>query len=346
MTANEAQLRRERLAVASAEAARRIDRAWSERKHPHAEPGDLYVLPAKADGVWALVAHRPRRPRLFLAVPGDTGPALESTDVGVPESEECGALTLRCRDRVWLAESALEPDLYVGSLSPGALEAVRTVVDRLGEEGRPGVAGETLAAPREREPNRRRRPVLLAYAAAAAVALGFAGWLAQHRQLVRLQAERAAVTAALAQERGRRITAEQERSRAEEELRRLAEAAPVPRPPDDDVLLSLPLAFLDPVGALRGEAEEVRVPAGSRWVGLVLYLTQDVDYPRYRLTLLPANGDRILWRSEPFSPPEPDEIHLALPRRLLAPGTYRLHLEGLRTDEAVSVADYQLAVVP
>src|SRR4051812_278088 len=109
---------RESLLAESVAAAARNRSAFKDRNRRPPALGDLYLLSATAQlpVEWALIARRPDRPSLVLAVPADSFPFLVGSDVEVPAGSAAGPLSLRCGFGVWLEESLFTPDLFVGAL--------------------------------------------------------------------------------------------------------------------------------------------------------------------------------------------------------------------------------------
>jgi hypothetical protein len=184
--------------------------------------------------------------------------------------------------------------------------------------------------------------------------------LRQHYEMEGLAARSSSadsLSAALATERARR---EEERRNAAEarreageraaeagELReriaalegRLAAAQPPPEP-----ILNAPVAILQPAEVLRGgEPRAYGLPDGAPSLMVVLKFRESEAYPAYRLILTREGTAAPVWRSDGLER-SAEGVQVALPRRLLPPGSYRLSLSGLRSGTAQPVADYELKV--
>lgn len=123
--------------------------------------------------------------------------------------------------------------------------------------------------------------------------------------------------------------AEEERRRLEgalqaerKERERLAgQLAELTRPQMNTAIFSL--------GLVRGEEEANRVLIGPEPAWIVLsFELPPADVESYRATLLDARG-RTVWNGDGLRPTASDTLVLGLYSDLLAPGSYRLVLEGL-----------------
>jgi hypothetical protein len=354
------------LAAESVVAAARNRSAFAGRDRRPPALGDLYLLPATAQlpVEWSLIARRPDRPSLVLAVPADTCPLLAGSDVEVPAGSAAGPLSLRCRFGVWLEESLFTPDLYVGALEPELRErasrAVTAAESSTAEESPEyqdwvrevllpaRTAAEALAAS---APGRQRRSLEPVFKLAASLLLVttlglLAAAIWQQGRIDRLAAREAR---ALAEREAARHSLQQglaalERERAEAERQRRESSAapggPGAHPPEP--LLNLPLAFLQPVETRRGEPEAVRLPADTPYLLIVLQVVSLKEHANYRLVL--ERQGKALWSTDRLANSGLGEIHLALPRQLLAPGSYRLRLQGLRAGRPEPLAEYELRI--
>ena len=191
-----------------------------------------------------------------------------------------------------------------------------------------------------------RRSRWLGAAALALLAVALPAWLLVERgrllrELAVARAERPAPPPSVpvpSQASGEaELRAGRERSRLEGELRseraereklsrRLAELT---RPQVNTAIFSL--------GLVRGEEDANRILIGPEpaWVVLSIELPP-ADAESYRATLLDERG-RTVWKGEGLRPTASDTLVLGLYSDLLAPGAYRLVLEGVPRDRAVSV---------
>jgi hypothetical protein len=140
------------------------------------------------------------------------------------------------------------------------------------------------------------------------------------------------------------LRAEQERRRLESELQaereereRLAgQLAELTRPQVNTAIFSL--------GLVRGEEETNQVLVGPEpaWIVLSLELPP-ADVESYRATLLDARGQTV-WKGEGLRPTASDTLVLGLYSDLLAPGGYRLVLEGLPPRDRPAITEIPFRV--
>jgi hypothetical protein len=321
---------------------------------------------------WLVLA---READLLHAVPADTHPLLGAADVHVPAGAG-GPLSLRCAFAIRVPEWAFtasssgrveRPYVDEALQRCRALEAGASPSDPLGEaadrdpEYRDWLS-ETIAPARTallarsavlpfRPPVPPSRKWGRAAALAASVLLllgaGLAGGIAwQARRTEQIVAAKAAADREIERERRRAEDAESARRReAEQSRQRIANlesrlsAGPAP-------LVNLPLAVLTPLETLRGGPSPLRLSAAAPYLLLLLELGDGESFPAYRLDIVrTANGERI-WRGEGLTRSGISEITLALPRNLLSPGEYRLHLSGMRGGKTVPAGEYALVIDP
>ena len=253
------QLLAETLEVAERHAGRRRELTAQGERPPAL--GDVYVLEATRDYPvhWVLVAHDPADPGLLLAVPADGNFLVGSADVALPEGAAVGALTIRCRFGVWIADAHLHPRERVGVLED---RVVSQAHQKWGDLGNRGVVGTVLerevdddpeyqewvedvlrpareallekkvdASSGEKKKDAETRPpvrpfpiFLMAASILLAVAGGFAG-VQVWRQHQRIQAMQGAGEIAERRHRQEVERLEAERSRLETEYRRELERA-------------------------------------------------------------------------------------------------------------------------
>lgn len=374
--------RQRKLVADSAAAAQRFrpgDEATALRP---AEVGDLFVLEATAvfPVEWALLERRDETGP-FLAVPADAHPFLGSRDIEVEAST--GLLNLRCQASVWLDPAALDLEMRSGTLDPDGLERARLKVREVAQRGstpdpfledvdlsvdylewlreviHPARAAVLIAQavqPFQPVPVARERPSSSWWMAAAAVfflvATGLAVWaLRQHRQIEDLAARALSSEAALRQEQARReeeqTTIEALKEREDQEVNELRERiAALERRPEAGAqpLLNPPVAILLPAEVTRGtEAKSYQVPADAPFLTVVLKFREDDSYPAYRLILTRQGSRQPVLKTDGLER-SPEGVQVALPRRYVPPGSYRLSLAGLQSGKAQPVADYELAV--
>ena len=82
-------------------------------------------------------------------------------------------------------------------------------------------------------------------------------------------------------------------------------------------------------------------PAGANIFTLILHVTNEPSFPDYVLEVTDGRGQRIS-RAQGLRKSELNTFTVALPRRLLPAGQYRLVLYGLRAGRSAVVAEYQV----
>ncbi len=277
---------------------------------PQPRPGDLYVLleTAGLPVEWALLARDPDDAGRWLAVPADTSPLAGSDDVAIGAGEPGGPLALRCRFKASLPEAALAPERRSGGI---ALEAVRAALDKAGQVEREEVAASPLAREADVDPE-------------------YVDWLEQ--------------TAARAQ---RLAQARPARPLRPPPVRRRAQWRPAQALAAGLLVATVGLAVW--VAALRREVErlseplfdlpaaevvlgaetrgpvEIRPPEEKAHLLLILVLGRSIAEGPGRLELVRDAG-RVVWRSPSLAITPHRDYTLVVPRRLLAPGQYRLRL--------------------
>jgi hypothetical protein len=114
-------------------------------------------------------------------------------------------------------------------------------------------------------------------------------------------------------------------------------------PAGDEPIVNLPFVWLAADEALRGQPSAVKIPADARLVALILELGTAPALPRYRLELRQSSGQRI-WSADGLRKTGTMELTVALPRRLLRPGSYSLRLYDPVAVDHQPLATYSLAV--
>jgi hypothetical protein len=90
-----------------------------------------------------------------------------------------------------------------------------------------------------------------------------------------------------------------------------------------------------------GGLTTVTAPAGANIFTLILHVTNEPSFPDYALEVMDGRGQRIS-RAQGLRKSELNTFTVALPRRLLPAGQYRLVLYGLRGGRSEVVAEYQV----
>lgn len=300
-------------------------------------PGDIFLLfeTAEQSVEWAAVARDLRDPGRLLVVPADTHPQVGSADVEVPADERCGPLVLRCAFGAWIRDRELTPVATSGVLPAryvlaaqarwSALESGTLDGDDLGAEvdGDPDYGDwcEMLAEARsalEGSPGVPEAPVPAPLGERSRRRYGPFG----HPYAL---AASILLAVALA------FTALQWRREAAS---------------GGEALVNLPVAWLTPSERVRGGPTTVSVPGGAEQVLLVLEVRDPAAYSAYRLRIQDRGSGETVWSHDRLTKSGAVELAVVLPRRLLAPGEYRLRLEGLGDDGARTVAEYVLGVEP
>ena len=301
--------------------------------------GRLFVCPATADLAveWAVIAQADDS-RRFLLVPADVHPSVGSADVGLDTSAAGGPLGLRCGFAVWVDSDRLDGARCTGYLEPEDL-------DRALRKHRDVEAGTVI--PTEVETEVDDSPEYQDWIAAVP---------ARARALIAGEPQRSALPEATAEqpEDTARVIDFPAHRRWHGITRALGVAASVvlvaglafvagsswqrqrqPGPP----YVNLPMAWPVPEEQLRGEVETVTVPPGAAFVVIVLQAPE--HFPEYQL-LVEEDGGPEVWSTHELRPGPLRELNVALPRRLLGHGQFRLRLTGLSPSGAEELATYRL----
>lgn len=138
-----------------------------------------------------------------------------------------------------------------------------------------------------------------------------------------------------------------DRRRLEEELAKERQARTAVESEAAAPRVNVPIFLLAAVrGGEEGRESVNRIPlsAASGPVILTLELAT-IDYPSYRASLRTGDGKEV-WQARGLRPDSRDTLVLLLPSRMLRPGSYRLGIEGARSDgRGFAVAAYPFQVV-
>lgn len=266
--------------------------------------------------------------------------------------------------QVWEARERGEP---VGSLLAEEVDADPEYRDWIEDVLVPSRAALS-AAPADAQvvPLRRRtvffgNPFAIAASVLLMVSLGLAGGLRwQGQRLEDLASESARATEELRLERERLAgelsrTEETHRRELSETERRLEEIrqqdrkriAELERRLEDsrrpEAFLNVPFVGLAPRDPVRGEVEEVAIPAEADFFFLLLLVT-DNRFAAYRLEVASKETGRVVWTGDGLRASRLSELSLTLPRNALSPGDYRLRLYGLKDGKAEPVGEYELRI--
>jgi hypothetical protein len=250
---------------------------------------------------------------------------------------------------------APDPFLEETDRSPEYEDWLRDVV--LPARAAAGSAGNVAAFKPAVQPPPKPHAAWWTAAAAALFLLAAASlllWsLRQSREIERLAGQVRSSEAALSTERSRReadqraaAQALKERDEQAAELQGRISALAGPREAPEQPLLNPPVAILQPAEVLRGmDARPYTIPASAPFLTLVLRFRESDAYPAYRLVVTREGVPEPVWRTDGLVR-SPEGVQLALPRRYVPPGTYRLSLSGLRAGTAQPVAEYELTIAP
>ena len=319
--------------------------------------GDVFLFEETAARAisWVVIG-RSEEARHWLVVPADVMPLIGSADVAVPAEADVGPLSLRCGFATWLPAACFDPHRRLGTIDqwlvaratekqrayatgspvdPAAvsetdvdptyvewcdeLDAAREVLAERAEEEDPAtgfpeddaafkmsvglaeVADPATGTPEISAGSRRRAgfnpPLAIAASLLLMVSLALAGgWLSERRQTG--------------------------------ELRRQLEALQREQ-------INVPLVWLE---SRRDRAEpiDLALPAGAQGFFLVLSLpASDPPEARYRLEILPAGSNEVMWSGGPLRRVGVSEVTVMVRRESLPAGEYLLRLYRLEVaDEA------------
>lgn len=133
--------------------------------------------------------------------------------------------------------------------------------------------------------------------------------------------------------------------RAEEQQKEIAEMRysvdDLPQPQVNVPIVDLELQ--DVRGVARDAVSTVTAPAGANLLLLILHVAGGPPFSDYALEISDAQGRRV-WQARGLRRSQEDTFTVALQRRLLPAGQYRLSLYGLRAGRSESVGNYTLRV--
>ena len=248
------------------------------------------------------------------------------------------------------AVSAYEKESAMGAVSAPPGEEARVVPRQLGWAGRAGRAGSEGWASWERRLAGIFSAGFETYAIAAAllvISLACVAWV------ISLNRENARMAARLNEQLASRDQASQSLTDARRELEAAArrseqqqtEIAELRRSVDDlsQPQVNVPITDLEQQ-AIRGGgdgATTVTAPVGANIFTLILHVADGPSFPDYALEVIDGRGQRLM-RARSLRKSQLNTFTVALPRRLLPAGQYRLKLYGLRPGHGEVVAEYQM----
>ena len=206
-----------------------------------------------------------------------------------------------------------------------AAERLQRGLRRLAEQA---AAGAPVSRPWNRSPR-------LALAAAALLAVALAPAWMEHREIASLRSDLARTK--VEQGSADRLKGELQQARRDLEARdREIAAARQPQ-------VNLPVVPLTPVRGGEGPVRTVKLPAKLGWVGLWVE-PGDAGFPAYRATLRKNEGAVVLQASG-LTLNDLGALLVTIHSTSLAPGAYRLEVEGLpRSGAPVSVGRFALRI--
>jgi hypothetical protein len=111
--------------------------------------------------------------------------------------------------------------------------------------------------------------------------------------------------------------------------------------------INVPITDLDPQDSARGERSgrvtTIQVPEGANIFTLILNIASEQKHASYGLEIVDERG-KIVWRGQGLQKSQSDNFTIALARRLLPAGRYRIKLYGLRGGQRELVEDYAVRV--
>jgi hypothetical protein len=88
------------------------------------------------------------------------------------------------------------------------------------------------------------------------------------------------------------------------------------------------------------------VPQDADYLFLVLQVLDTRPFDDLRLEIVRRDTGARVWSRDGLTRNKLNEVRLALPRTLLSPGEYRLHLFGAEGGSVEPVAEYDLKLEP
>jgi cell division protein FtsB len=137
-----------------------------------------------------------------------------------------------------------------------------------------------------------------------------------------------------------------ERQQLEEQVAELDAKLPAVAAPG---ALASTVSFLIAPGGVRGEgqsANRMLIPSTAKTVRLDLRMRRGVDYQRYRVSLLTAEGSEIWSATVSHKSAGSRRLTIELPARLLSRGDYELDLRGVTAENKFEEVDsYYISVL-
>ena len=324
-----------------------------------AVPGDVLILPTASDQPvqWVVLARDPSRPDRLLIAAVDAGSLVGSADLPIGQ-EALGPLVLRRPYGGWLAAERLNSGHKAGTLRLDQLQRARehwfqdpapgsVLAQEVDDDPEYRHWLQTVVQPAHRqlfESESERRPTSRPGwpSIAAAILLGLGGlllWLLHQQQTQRIERERERVEERLAKEieklqTDHREALDEQRRLLETYEEQLADAAGDPglqstlRELRDEIQEAwASVAVVNPAIQIVGSAMTrgrvtVELPEGSSHAVLLLKLDGEgvPDGTTYRLDLLYADADEVLWSLDGLEAHSLGELKVGLPAKMLEKG--------------------------
>jgi hypothetical protein len=265
-------------------------------------------------------------------------------------------------------QEARERGEAVGSLLAEEVDADPDYQDWIEEVLAPSRVALTAPAQAPAVPTQRRallraHPLGLAASILLTTTLGLAGGVLWQGRRIAVMAQEKARRAGELQRERERFTSELQRAEDlhRRELSETGRAAEEHRKQDQEriaalerrlgdlvrpeALLNVPLQVLSSGDPVRGDIDELILPAKTRLFFLLLSISDPRSFPSYRLEVVDGDSGQVVWKAEGLKSSSDNEVSLVVRRGDFAPGEYRFRLFGLKGGNAELVEEYQLRVV-
>jgi hypothetical protein len=148
----------------------------------------------------------------------------------------------------------------------------------------------------------------------------------------------------LERERQASVTSQQELSRVREERQELEEQLSKTQAPSS--LAEASIAVIRLVPQMRGASQVQTLSVLPQTQRITTRLELEAsDYPVYRVALVDASSDRVLWRSGRLTAGADKTLSVSFPANLLKPQTYLMRVSGVSIGgQSETVADYPFRV--
>lgn len=173
--------------------------------------------------------------------------------------------------------------------------------------------------------------------------------LAAERDRLRQREETVSQQLSQTRESHRREIVERDRQEQEAERRAAERIADLERRLEKESLreplINAPFVYLAPREPVRGPEDEISFPRDATYLFLLLQIPNLREpFADYRLEILDRETKRLVWSTGGLRKTKLGELSVALPRRLVRPGDYRLHLYGEKEGESKLAGEYELNI--